>query len=186
MGFQDSGIIKAETKWEQELGIDLNNVWWETQYVRPHPVLYSASYKSRSCKWLICPNPDVEDDVITLPVIKVRVSLPFLSRNTYLLRFLKTVLSSQLQLCPLIAVTGTPNEMFALNSKQKQTIAFTTLIARCIVLLLVVGILVLLYPSGLKMSCFFSNFKKLNVHSEAERMFFTNDSFLTSLMLCTS
>lgn len=115
MGFQDSGIIKAETKWEQELGIDLNNVWWETQYVRPHPVLYSASYKSRSCKWLICPNPDVEDDVITLPAIKVRVSLPFLSRNTYLLRFLKTVLSSQLQLCPLIAVTGTPNEMFALN-----------------------------------------------------------------------
>lgn len=115
MGFQDSGIIKAETKWEQELGIDLNNVWWETQYVRPHPVLYSASYKSRSCKWLICPNPDVEDDVITLPAIKVRVSLPFLSRNTNLLRFLKTVLSSQLQLCPLIAVTGTPNEMFALN-----------------------------------------------------------------------
>lgn len=69
MPFKDSGTLKAKTKREQEVGIELNNMWWEVAIDRVHPTTFCARLSLTQLKVLQrahlskCRNSGIHQDV---------------------------------------------------------------------------------------------------------------------------
>lgn len=146
LAFNNHSDAKLKCLWQEELGIQIRDELWEqaiekiqstTSCARlgliQFKVLYRVHYsKSRLSKLY----REVEDKCE-----KCHGSPCHLSHMFYLCPDLKTfwegyfsimstILGVNLQPCPLIAIFGIPDPLLALNSTQKEIIAFTSLLAR--------------------------------------------------------
>lgn len=140
LAFSNHSNAKLKCTWEEELGMQIQEESWEQAIERirsttscarlgliQFKVLYREHFsKSRLSKLYL----EVEDG-----------SPCHLSHMFFLCPGLKgfwagyftimsTVLGVNLQPCPLIAIFGVPDPSLALNSTQKDIIAFTSLLAR--------------------------------------------------------
>lgn len=151
LAFNDHSNVKLKCTWEEELGIQIHEESWGRAVERvksttscarlaliQFKVLHRVHFSKSRLSVLY---PELEDKCD-----KCRSSPCHFSHMFFLCPVLKdfwagyfvimsTVLAVNLQPCPLIAIFGIPNPLLALNSTQKDIIAFTSLLARRLLLL---------------------------------------------------